>query len=514
MRLALAAWSAAALLLATPLAAQVTPITVPKGQLRWDFYAQLESWDWRWRDGAREEAAAAFARPIVDQAFLPGLADTEARLKRMTGLSQLNLSLGQSIASQIVNRGTRGIGGAFGLTKSITVYGSVPVVSVRVEPRFVLDTTSSTLGANPGGAQYATFLNQLATALAALQSRIASGAFDPDPNLKALAQARLTYGQMLRADLLALVNDPATASPFLPTASSQVGASLINQIQALQSDLAAFGVTGFTASLSLPTRRASVDDFTTYLTDPTGAVAGRPLDEVPYLIRLGDVEVGVAVALIDRFPRSRMGHGMRTTLDATLRLRTGQLDRQDRFLDVGTGDRQPDVDVNLSTDLALGRFGVRLVGGYNLQLPGNQNRRIGPPDQPIGAATTQAGVRRDPGDVIRLSARPFLRLATHLSLYGGVDFWTRRADKFVYAAGQPPIDGADIDVLAIGTKADALLLSGGLSYSHSGEDKRGALGLPMDASFRYERVARSGSGILPDINSVRVDLRFYTRLWR
>ena len=517
MRLALASLALGAGLLAPkgPLTAQITPVTVPKGQLRWDFSGQLESWDARWRDGVREEAAADFARANLDRTFIPGLGEAEQRLQRITGLSQLNLSLGRSIASQIVNRGTRGIGGAFGLTKSITLFGSVPFVSVKIESRFLIDTATSTLGANPGAAQFATFLNQLGAAVGALQTRITSGAFDGDPNLKAQAQARLSYGQMLLAELIGLLSEPTTASAFLPLGTSPVGAALLSQIRSFQAELAGlFGVPGFTAALSLPTRRADVDAFTNYLTDPTGPIISRPLDETPYLIRMGDIEVGAAWRLVDRFPAARFGSGFRATLDGTVRLRTAQLDRQDRFLDLGTGDRQPDVELNLTTDFAFGRLGLRMVGGYNLQLPGNQNRRVTSPDQPIARATTQAGVRRDPGDVIRVSARPFIRLATHLSVYGAVDYWTRQLDRFEYAAGQPPVEGVDLQVLGVGSKADALLLSTGISYSHSGQDKRGMLGLPMDASFRYQRVARSGTGIIPDSHSVRFDLRFYTRLWK
>ncbi len=496
----------------SPASSQVTPVTVPKGTLRWDFYGQFQAWEWRWRDGRREEAAADFVRSSVDRSFVPGLDSTEARIRRLTGLGQVNLSLGQSTASELVNVGVRGFGGAFGLTKAITIFGSVPIVSVKIEPRFLLDTASSNLGLNRASLGHGNVVVQLQLAASAIRGKLA----DPDlpPAERANLDALLIRVTTLEIELRALLVEPATAAYFLPTASSAAGAALRGEVQRIQTDLAAAGVTVFTASLNLPGVRASIADFTGFLTDPAGPIAGRPIDDTPYLIRMGDIEVGAAIALIDKFPASRLGRGVRATLDGTIRLRTAQLDRPDRFLDLGTGDRQPDVDLNLTTDIAMGRFGLRMVGGYNLQLPGNQNRRVAPPDQPIATARTQAGVRRDPGDVLRISARPFLRLATHLSLFGAVDFWTRQADKFDYAAGQPPVEGVDLSVLSEGTKSDALLLSGGLSYSHSGENKLGILKLPLDASVRYERIVRSGTGVLPDANTIRVDLRLYTRLWR
>jgi hypothetical protein len=301
---------------------------------------------------------------------------------------------------------------------------------------------------------------------------------------------------------------------LLPTASSAPGAALLAAIQQLRADLAAAGISSFTAPLNLPTARAGMDDFTAYLVDPAGPIAGQPLDDTPYFTLLGDIEVGAAIALVNRFPASRIGSGFRAVLDATVRLPTAELDRPDRFLDLGNGDRQLDVDVNLTTDVALGRFGLRMAGGYNLQLAGTQSRRVSAPDQPIAPAATLAQVRRDPGDVIRFSARPFLRLATYLSLYGAVDYWSRGTDQYGYLAGQTPIEGVDVNVLAAGSKADALLVSGGISYSHSGENKLGILKLPLDASLRYERIVRSGTGIIPDASTVRVDLRLYTRLWQ
>jgi hypothetical protein len=492
-------------------AAQVTPITVPKGRLRWEFFGELQSWDWRWRDGRREEAAADFARSPLDRTQIPGLQATEDRLERLTGLSQIDLSLGSSVASQLVNLGVRGVGFALGLTKAITVTAAVPVVSVKIEPRFVLDTSGSNVGLNPGALGFDNLIAELQAAGSAIEARLADPTLPPAE--RATLDALLIRIQTMEPELRALLVDPTTAAGFLPTASSPAGAALTAEIQRLQTDLAAAGITGFVSPLTLPAGRAGAGDFAAFLSNPAGPIAADPLDTTPYLVRLGDVEVGAAIALLDRYPAARIRSGVRAVLDARVRLPTAQLDRPDRFLDLGTGDRQLDVDLNLTTDLAIGRFGLRMAGGYNLQLAGEETRRIAPRDQPIAPASRTALVRRDPGDVIRFSARPFVRLATHLSLFGAVDYWSRRADAFSYAPGQPPIAGADLGVLAKGTKADALLLSGGLSYSHSGESKLGILKLPLDASFRYQRIARSGTGILPDANTVRVDLRFYTRLW-
>ncbi len=493
--------------------AQITPLTVPKGALRLDFSGEFRSWDWRWRDGGREEWAADFARPL-DRAFLPEIAESETRLRRVTGLAEMNLSIGRSIASSLVNLGTVGLGGAFGLTKSITVFGNVPIVAVTVEPRFLVDTTGATASFGIDPAFQATFFGQLVAARQRLRGRITAGDFDANPSLKTLAEATVSQAELLEAELGALLLGSTATTAVVPRSGTTVAQRVVQVVRDLQAVLSqSFGDASFLAIPAFPSAPVTTETFGDYVTDPLGRIAALALDDTPTFSYLGDIEVGATMALLDRFPASSIGSGFRVYATAMARLRTAKLDSPSRFMDVGSGDRQPDVEMSLTADWVRGRLGARMSGGYNLQLPGNQSRRIAPYDQPIAPAASLAGVRRDPGDVMMVSARPFLRIATYLSMFAGVDYWTKKRDTFTYAAGQAALPGYDPDVLGNGTKSDALLLSGGLSYSHSGLNKRGVIRLPMDASFRYQRIVRSGTGIVPDANTVSIDLRFYTRLF-
>lgn len=496
-----------------PIAAQVTPLTVPKGVLRLDFGGEFRSWDWRWLDGQRQEAAADLGRSSLDRSFIPGLAASEDLVKPILGVQTVDLSLGRSTASTITNLGTIALGGGYGLTRRLTVFGRVPIVSVKVEPRFLIDSTGATAAFNPAlgnPVAHSVFRSELAVAIADLTARIAAGDYDADPARKALAQATVTQARTLQTQFDALL---AASNTFLPHTASPAAAALVQVVRQLQATMTLLNVTSFGSTPAFPSAYTNATDFNAFVADPTGPIAARPIDEIPVFSYLGDVEIGAVYSLLDRFPTSGLGSGIRAYAQATVRLRTAKLDSPDRFLDVGSGDRQPDVELTLTTDLARGRLGARLSGSYNVQLAGNQTRRVARFDQPIAPATSLAGVRRDPGDVLTLSARPFLRLATYLSLYGGVDYWSKGRDVFTYASGQPPIEGVSIDVLGDGTRADAVLLSGGVSYSHSGLDKRGLLSLPMDASFRYQRIIRSGMGIVPDASTLTIDLRFYTRLF-
>jgi len=500
------------------LAAPGLPLLVPKGRIQWTLTGEFENWDWRWNNGGREEYVADFNAPL-DRRFLPTLGASEEALRRATGIQSLNLSVGRAIASQIVGRNTFGVGGALGLTRWLTVRGWVPIVAVDAEQRLAIDSSGANAAFNPASPVYGdatgrattqSFFIELNSALALLSGRIAAGDYDSDPPLKQRAVETLARVQAKQAELSALLQSPT--ADFAPTQSSAAGVALLQVVATLRSDLAAVGINGLTGQPALPGSRLGYAGFENYLTNPDGVIRTGRID-TPVYSYLGDVEVGASIGLIDRFPASAFGSGIRTVLDGTVRLRTAQLDRPDRLFDVGTGDRQPDVELSLVTDLAVGRLGARLTGGYNLQLPGNQNRRVTPRDQPIAPATSLAGVRRDPGDVLRLSAQPFFRLAPYLMLYGGVDYWSRGVDEYSYVAGQPDIEGVDLAVLADGSESTFITVNAGLTYSHSGIDKLGRRKLPMDASFRYQRIVRSQTGILPDAHLVRIDLRFYTRLF-
>ena len=518
-RIALASMVIATALSVPAATAQITPLLVPKGRIRVDLLGQFQSWDHRFNDGTKEEAAGDFNRSVMDRRFVPGLGAAEDHLRKITGLNNLALSLGKSTSSYLVNYGTTGFGGAFGLTRRITLHGMVPIIEVKIEPRFLIDSSgnatfnpASALAANPFAAgQTAQFLTQLAAALNALRTKLAAGEYHKDPALELLAQSTLARGEELRAELAALLQAPD--GYFAPRAASDAGRAVFQAIADFRTELEALNITSLNQQPALSSSPFSADLFDTYLTSASGPIRSRPLTEVPSLSHLGDIEVGVSFGLVDHFPSARIGAGFRAVVDATVRLRTAKLDSPDRFMDLGTGDRQPDVDVSVVADYASRRLGVRMSGGYNLQLPGNQNRRVSRYDAPIAPLNTLAAVQRDPGDVIRVSAQPFFRLATYLSLFGSVDFWKRQRDTYSYVAGQPAIAGVDIDVLADGSASDALMLAGGISYSHTGFTKRGEMKLPMDASIRYQRIARSKSGILPDASSVRIDLRFYRRVF-
>jgi hypothetical protein len=196
-----------------------------------------------------------------------------------------------------------------------------------------------------------------------------------------------------------------------------------------------------------------------------------------------------------------------------VRFPTGVREQADRPLDIGTGDGQTDIQIDLVTDLGAGAFGARLAGSYVRQLSSNVLARVAPPSQPFVGPDRLALVRRNPGDIIAIDVRPFLRLARTLALQAGVQHWNREADEVAYASPSGALPGVDAGVLAEETAANATLLSAGITYSNPGRLRRGGTGLPVDASWSYERVVRSGKGRVPNTHRIQGRLRMYFGLW-
>ena len=165
------------------------------------------------------------------------------------------------------------------------------------------------------------------------------------------------------------------------------------------------------------------------------------------------------------------------------------------------------------TDFVRGRIGARLTARYVLQLPGRKDRRLSPPDQPLAPAATVAAVEWDPGEIVEGSFEPFLRIGPTLALTAGVLHRSKRADHYSYVRNQAPIEGTTPDVLAIGSEQNATAVSAGLTWAHDGRRRDGTVGMPMDASLRWEKVTRSSRGRVPASESVSMALRFYRKIF-
>jgi len=508
-------------LLPSALPAQFIPLTVPRGYVGMELRTGFSSWDERFRDGVSEPAGADFTRAAIDGSWLPALAAADVRLARLTGLTGASLHAGGYGATQLTTLGDLGFGLQIGITRRLTLTGLVPLRQVRVQTIAGYDSTDANSGLNPADPALGSaaalsstlaFFLEFDAAIDGIATGLASGTWAGDPTTEALARSTLTRAQQMRDDLYALLVAPDTRAPFVPLSGSPIGAALLAGIGDLQGRIGTdLGVPGFSRQPVLPSALPTSSDWDQFLTDGAGPMAGSLA--APTYMALGDIELGASYLLLDQFDRVEGGLQVRAALQGTVRLRTSQLDNPNRFFDLGTGDRQPDAEVSLVTDLARGRAAVRLVGSYNRQFAGNQQRRIGPPDQPFQEVRTLAALRRDPGDVVGVGVFPAYRFTRTLAFLAGAEWWRRGADTYAYAEGQPPLAGLDPQVLAAESSATAVTVRAGLTLAHPGEPGPAGGGTPLAASVTWERVVSATGGRVPKTESVRATLRIYSRFW-
>lgn len=492
--------------------AQLPPVGVPAGVIRLEADGFLETWEERYLDGSSEPLGARLAAPSLGSALFPTLAGAEARIRTITGLSAFQLDLGDLTADAHADRGFANLGGSLGLTRSITIFGRMPLVRSRVQYRLDLDPTGANAGLNPGGPAHDAFFQQFDAALATLASRIAAGTYDADPAQRAAATAALAEGTTLRGDLFLLLADPESASPFVPTITSDAGGAIASRIGTLQTTFSTgLGVDGFTAAAALPSTTATETDLETFLADPAGPVALQPGQSI--ISFRGDAEAGIAVTLADRWDLEGGRGGFRAAVEGLVRFPTGVRARTDRLLALGTGDGQTDVEVRGTVDLGRGAWGVRLEGGYNRQLAGDIVARVAPPGQPFPGRDLVAELSLDPGDMVTVAARPFVRLARTMALIGSLERHSRGEDEVSYRDAAGEIPGVDPAVLAMSTDASATLASIGITYANPGALRPGGRGLPVDAGWSYERVLRASGGVVPSVHRVRARFRVYVGLF-
>lgn len=502
----------AALVLPSRLPAQLPPVGVPGGVVRVELDGSLTTFDQRFRAGHLEGYAADLSSNALGSDRMPLLVDADVRIGRIIGNTGYRINLGRLSTDAQADVGTGFLGLSLGLTRYLTLFGRMPLVRSRVQSSLQLDATSADAGLNPGEASQLPFFGELDGALGTLSAKLSAGDYDADPSLKALAQTTLADATTLRSDLFAVLADPATASPALPTTTSAAGSALDARIVALQSTLAGnLGVTGFTLTPALPESALTEAELVQILSDPAGPVALR-LDQSTATFR-GDAEVGATLTLIDRWDMGARRGGFRTALSGLVRLPTGRREQSNRLLDIGTGEGQTDFQVDWVTDVGGGPIGARLTGTYVRQLARTISTRVTSPSQPFVGPDRLRFVRQDPGDIIAIGVHPFFRLARTFALRAGLDHWSRGSDSYSYSSPVDALPGIDANVLAEDSKVNATMLTVGISYANPGGLRRGGSGLPVDAGWSYERVLRSGGGRVPDTHAVRGLFRVYFGVW-
>ena len=449
--------------------------------------------------GTIEPLGTDLTRDSAGVNFFPSLEPAERAVQSITGDETFRINAGIFQTKQEADVRRFPFNFRLGLSNRLTLSASIPVVTTRSQVSFAVDEGSSSVGLNQvvDGAALQTvlaLLSELEASASSLESMIAGNAFDcPSGPQCNSARDLVTRARALRADLMLLTGILGDGSlsphlpPFAPLGISASGQAILAAIQSLSTELQSFGSPSITSTLPLPDATVGSEDVNAVLTESLyGYEAAWPLDFIKRKEKLGDLEVGLRWGVAQ-------GSSFRAVLSTTVRLPTGVRDQPDNFIDIGTGDKQTDVQFGLEAAVEPGSVVSLAVSGYyNLQLPDKLPRRLAPHTQPIQLAIYQLGVSRNLGDAFRVGAFPAIRLAQGFTTYGSIDYFRKGGDKYSLLDPYPTADGTGptVEDLEFETGAELLSVGGGIHYRSTG---RSGTSLPVEAGIRYH-AAFSGSG--------------------
>jgi hypothetical protein len=367
------------------------------------------------------------------------------------------------------------------------------------------------LGTAAGRGAAQGFFDEFDTGLLALEANLAGGIYDGDAAQRALAEQTLAEGLAFKDSLQAVVLDAGTASPFLPVTASAAGTTLTGRVTSLQQTLSGtLGVTSFASALPLPTTTdGDFESIAALAQDPTGAYQYTAYASEKR-VGLGDAEVGAAFTLVDSWDRPALG-GLRLAVEGLVRLPTGSKVDADVAFPAPGEEGQMDVQVQAVADIGRGKLGLRVTGGYLLQLASSGVRRVAAPGTLLVPVSSRTEVSFDPGDELFIGITPFIRLARPLALLMGLQYRHRSEDGASYSGAAIP--GVDAAILGAGTGYSAVLLSAGVNYSEIGGRAGSQARTPVDAGWFWDTVITGSGGRVTKASTVRMLVRLYAKLW-
>jgi hypothetical protein len=464
---------------------------------------------------------APLTSPALGELAIPPLADTDRRLAVLLGLTGYQLSLGRSTGSAQASRNTGDLGLAVGLMRQVTFVGRMSIVKTWNRQDLTIAAATGDAGVNPAdpslgdaaGAQAAQlFTTNFDNALATLESRIASGAYDGDPATRALAEQTLSSGRQLADSLSALLVDPASVAAFLPLSTSIAGSSLSARVTEVQATLSGpLGVTGFADLVPLPVNAATADDVRRYAT-VTGGPIGYDRFTSSEVVGPGDVSLGAVFTPIDRWD-AQNGRGVRFAVEGTVRLPTGATATPDDALGAAAGAGVVRIEGLGALDFGWGVLGGRLHGGFATQRSGTFERRVAAPVEVLVPAARTATVRQSGGGEWRIGLAPHLRVARFFGLQVSGSYAQRSALEFSYATAADSVPGIPASLLGESSAASRMELGFGAIYSSSGRREDGTSIRPLDAGWTWRMVVASSGGIQTRWSAMQVYFRYYAKFF-
>ena len=496
------------------------------GVLRMSLEPAYSNWSFRFdTSGTALPLGTDFSFDSTAGNFFPTMTPVERAIWSITGDSTLGITAG-AFRTQL-EADVRNVPFKFrlGLTDRITLTASLPVVTTRMHVDLVVDS-SANVGWNQATAvsgaeaaavpQILALLGQVEASASALEATILSGGLDC-PNGPQCDNARdlVSRARSLVNNLVALTGVDASGNlatilpPFAPLSGSATADAIAETITDISTEFQLLGAPAITGTIPLPGAAINPDsgDIQTVLTETTAGFGydAQPLEFAKFRNVLGDLELGLRFGILQ-------GQSLRAVFSTTARLPTGTRDAADHYVDIGTGDKQTDVEFGLEAAFEPGSVvGLAFAGSYNLQLGDQLVRRLAPTHQPISLAASEQLVSRNLGDVISLAVFPTLRLNQAFRAYGAVQYYRRGSDTYTGSDFTPPgLAALSAGDLGIETAQRSVSLGAGVHFRSSGRE---GLSLPAEAGVHYFAVYQGSGGFTPKMSGVTFYLRLFRRMF-
>lgn len=509
----------------------------PRGVLRIGISPRFGQWKERYgRDGTREALGVDFTRDSLGPAVFPFLSRLSPSLTALTGLAAPPLSFGSLQTNLEVTEAVTHISLDYGLTSRVGFQALIPYVKNRVHVRAIANQggAAGTLGFNPAtsiaGArqQNELVVTLLGTAASTLSSELTRCVGSQDPSCSAINANRSGAVSLvqLAGDVSGAVASVygTSASPggaFVPLAGGALHAAVDARLADLNAQFRTFlgaPTSGeWIGARPVPAVPVAAADLESLSSDPALGVSARPLGDYEHS-HVGDIEVGAKVLLIDTFgpgatsPLPRAG-SLRLAAAGIYRLPTAQLDLPNDFTDVGTGDRQPDLEFRGFGDVALGsRLWMSSILRFGIQRPDRLVRRITDnPGDPFPELAREQEVGRDLGDVLEFELAPRYVPNDEFALSALYRYRRKGADSYEGVFQVTSADGTPLSLdasrLGIGTEQTDHLMGFAVTFSTVRGYTRRTARWPLEISLLHTQVM-SGRGI-PRIQTNGISLRLY-----
>ncbi len=513
---------------------------LPRGGVRVSAQASWASYNEMYGPGGKLEALGApLSSDSLGARQLEVLVPLRTSLRELAAQPTAEVSLGPARTDFAAHIARTALVIDFGLTSRVMLTATVPYehttseVVFDVNPRNIKSNPAN-VGLNPGlaptgtaAAQNRRVVDSLVRAAQELTTRLtACGAASTDPvcSDRARVQILVNEARTFAAGVSTTYGtgaDTARGEAFVPLAGSTLQTAIATRLTALNASFKTYIPTlaawESPSPAQLPISAVQANEYisTVLGTAPLGLVERS---------HLGDIEVGAKVLLFDSFgglSRARSGErtkGLRLAVGGLARLGTGQVDKPNELVDVGTGDGQTDVEGNGALDMVFGRrLWASVVARIGVQLQDELPLRIPDvPRNPFTAEYREQTVTRDLGDYMELEASPRYVYNEYISLSLHWRYRRKAEDKYT---GTFTVDGPegvpvvlDASILGVGTEQTEQRIGGGASFSTLSAFDRGRARLPVEIQIVHWQTM-SGSGYVPKQFNTQISLRYYTRLF-